>query len=118
MTSLTEKINNVIEWFKNLDDGTKKQIATFFLIVSAIGPVLLVLSKLFKVFSVFPKVLDILKVGFGGLSKVFSFLAAHQVIAGNTCYYCSVSFTYTTLTKMLEMQFKMPGSRLKHSLTI
>ena len=81
MASLTEKINSVIEWFRNLDDGTKKQIATFFLIVSAIGPVLLVLGKLLSAFSVFPKALGIVKTAFGGLSKVFSLIAAHPIVA-------------------------------------
>ncbi len=81
MASLTEKINNLTEWFKNLDDDTKKQIATFFLIVAAIGPVLLVLGKLLSAFSVFPKALNIVKAGFGGLSKVFSLIAAHPIVA-------------------------------------
>ncbi|MBC8587114.1 tape measure protein [Paratissierella segnis] len=81
LASLTEKINNVIEWFKNLDEGTKKHIATFALIVAAVGPVLLIGSKLVGAFSKLPKVLSMVKTGFGGLKKVFSLLAANPIVA-------------------------------------
>ncbi|WP_416199102.1 MAG: hypothetical protein ACFWUA_05235 [Sporanaerobacter sp.] len=81
LASLTEKINNVIEWFKNLDEGTKKHIATFALIVAAVGPVLLIGSKLVSAFSKLPGVLNMVKTGFGGLSKVFSIVAAHPIVA-------------------------------------
>jgi tape measure domain-containing protein len=81
MVSLTDKLSNLINWFKNLDDGTKKQIATFALIVASIGPVLLVVSKLMGAFSMLSPALSALKVGFTGLSKVFSLLAAHPIVA-------------------------------------
>ena len=96
MASLTEKINSVIEWFKNLDDGTKKQIATFFLIVAAIGPVLLVLGKLLSAFSVFPKALGIVKAGFGGLSKVFSLIAANPIVAAILAIIGVLIYLYVT----------------------
>ncbi|GLI51354.1 hypothetical protein TSYNTROOL_14400 [Tepidanaerobacter syntrophicus] len=96
MASLTDKLSNLINWFKNLDDGTKKQIATFFLIAAAIGPVLLVLSKLLGAFSIFPKVLNIVKLGFSGLSKAFSFLAANPVVAAVLAVIAVLIYLYNT----------------------
>lgn len=96
MTSLTDKLSKLTEWFKNLDDGTKKQIATFFLIAAAIGPVLLVLSKLLGAFSIFPKVLNIVKIGFSGLSKAFSFLAANPVVAAILAIVAVLIYLYNT----------------------
>lgn len=96
IVSLTDKLSNLINWFKNLDDGTKKQIATFFLIAAAIGPVLLVLSKLLGAFSIFPKVLNIVKIGFSGLSKAFSFLAANPVVAAILAIVAVLIYLYNT----------------------
>lgn len=96
MVSLTDTLSNLINWFKNLDDGIKKQIATFFLIAAAIGPVLLVLSKLLGAFSIFPKVLNMVKIGFSGLSKLFSFLAANPVVAAVLAVIAVLIYLYNT----------------------
>ena len=38
LTDLFNAVKGVVEWFKNLDDGTKQTIATVALVVAAIGP--------------------------------------------------------------------------------
>lgn len=95
MASLTETINKVITWFKNLDEGTKKRIATFALIVAAIGPVIMIFSKFIGMISGITSAFSLigsgikglsgafgaLKTGFGGLSKIFSLIAAHPIVA-------------------------------------
>lgn len=100
IASLTDKLSNLINWFKNLDDGTKKQIATFFLIAAAIGPVLLVISKLLGAFSIFPKVLNMVKTGFGGLSKIFSLIAAHPIVAVLIAVVGALIYLYNTNDKV------------------
>lgn len=96
MASLSEKLSKLTNWFKNLDDGTKKQIVTFFLIAAAIGPVLIFVSKLLGAFSKLPSMLSALKVGFGGLSKVFSFLAANPVVAAILAIIAVLIYLYNT----------------------
>ena len=48
MDKITSAIQSVVEWFGNLDDGTKETIVTIGLIVAAIGPLLVVGGKVMK----------------------------------------------------------------------
>lgn len=45
MDKITEVIQGVVDWFTNLDDGTKETIVTIGLLVAAIGPLLVVGGK-------------------------------------------------------------------------
>ena len=61
MDKVTEIIQNIVEWFDGLDEGTQNTIVTIGLVVAAIGPLLLVGGKLVKGVS---KVTDVLsKIG-------------------------------------------------------
>lgn len=51
MTSVTSAIQSVTEWFSNLDEGTKSTIVTIGLVVAAIGPLLLIGSKVLSAIS-------------------------------------------------------------------
>ncbi len=110
MASLTEKINKLINWFKNLDEGTKKRIATFALIVAAIGPVILIFSKFIGMISGITSAFSLigsgikglsgafgaLKTGFGGLSKIFSLIAAHPIVAVLIAVVGALIYLYNT----------------------
>lgn len=48
MEKITTVIQSVVEWFTNLDGGTKEMIVTIGLIVAAIGPLLLIGGKVMK----------------------------------------------------------------------
>jgi tape measure domain-containing protein len=110
MASLTEKINGVINWFKNLDDGTKKQIATFALIIAAIGPVILIFSKFIGMISGIATAFSLissaikglsgafgaLTTGFSGLSKIFSLIAAHPIVAVLIAVAAALIYLYNT----------------------
>lgn len=48
VTPFIEKLNDMIQGFSNLSDGTKKFIVTALGIVAAVGPVLIVLGNVFK----------------------------------------------------------------------
>lgn len=46
MDKITAAIQKVVDWFSNLDDGTKELIVTIGLIVAAVGPLLVVGGKI------------------------------------------------------------------------
>lgn len=46
LSSFGEKISNLLKWFAGLDEGTKRTIITILGIVTAVGPVLLILGKI------------------------------------------------------------------------
>jgi tape measure domain-containing protein len=110
MASLTDKLSNLINWFKNLDEGTKKRIATFALIVAAIGPVILIFSKFIGMISGITSAFSLigsgikglsgafgaLKTGFGGLSKIFSLIAAHPIVAVLIAVVGALIYLYNT----------------------
>ena len=80
---LTDKLQDIVNWFKSLDKGTKERIAKIGAIVTALSPVLIILGKLIKtggtVFSLLSKLTGgIGKVitSAGGLSGVLSALAS------------------------------------------
>ena len=51
ITGVVEKVTEVITWFNELDDGTKKMIVTIVGIVAAIGPVLGIIGNLLVTFT-------------------------------------------------------------------
>ncbi|MBR3360867.1 MAG: phage tail tape measure protein [Lachnospiraceae bacterium] len=48
MDKITAAIQKVVDWFSNLDDGTKELIVTIGLIVAAVGPLLVVGGKIMQ----------------------------------------------------------------------
>lgn len=49
ITDVVEKVTEVITWFNELDDGTKKMIVTIVGIVAAIGPVMAIIGNIINV---------------------------------------------------------------------
>lgn len=48
--TLVGGITNLVEWFSNLDEGTQQSIIRFAMLAAAIGPGLIVISKLIKLY--------------------------------------------------------------------
>ena len=46
LSSLTSKLQSLVEWFKNLDQGQKDMITKIGLIIVAIGPALIIIGKI------------------------------------------------------------------------
>lgn len=61
----TEKVMKLVEWFRDLDERTKKIIITIVGIAAAIGPVLLIIGQAVKV-------IGFLKIAFAALNVVMS----------------------------------------------
>ncbi len=70
---IIEKLNEMVQRFGSLDEGTKKLIVTVALFAAAVGPVLLILGKLFA------SVNSIIG-GVKLLGTAFSFLAANPIV--------------------------------------
>lgn len=69
-TPLIEGLNNVIEKFASMSDGTKKFIVIAGGIVATVGPVLLVLGNVFKAISNISEGMKVAKTAIDGVSKV------------------------------------------------
>lgn len=65
-----EGLNNIIEKFTNLSDGTKKFIVTIGLIVASVGPLLMVVGNLFKAISNISDGMKVAKGAIEGVSKI------------------------------------------------
>lgn len=80
---VTDRLQSLVDWFKNLDDGTKEIIAKIGLFITALGPALVVVGKFIsiggQIFGTLSKVTGIIaKVtsSTGGLSGAISALAS------------------------------------------
>lgn len=73
ITGVVEKVTAVINWFNDLDDGTKKLIVTIAGIVAAIGPVLGIVGNLLTTFTRLHTIFGTVS---GGIAKVQGALAA------------------------------------------
>lgn len=85
ITPVIEWLNNVIEKFSNLSDGTKKFIVIAGGLVATVGPVLLILGSVFKAISnissgisAIPKIID----GVGKAGQAFSGLLSNTQFLG------------------------------------
>ncbi len=86
LEKIMNKVEKLIDWFDNLDEGTKNIIFTIGLLIAAIGPTLIILgsvidgaSKVIKLITKMSGVLDICKKAIGGVSTVLKFLAASPI---------------------------------------
>ncbi|BES66049.1 hypothetical protein SANA_24880 [Gottschalkiaceae bacterium SANA] len=101
-----EKVGELVQWFKGLDQSTQENIVKFALLVAAIGPVLLTIGKGISVvsaittqFSLMFKFLGMISTGFGtvfgwigkvvgiiagplmaGLQALFAFIVANPIV--------------------------------------
>lgn len=85
--AVTEKVTEVVRWFAGLDDGTKKVIVVFALLVASIGPILLMVAGMIKMFKTAIMIKGALAVASGVLSTAIAgislpVLAVVGVIAG------------------------------------
>lgn len=101
-----QKVRELVQWFKGLDQSTQENIVKFALLIAAIGPVLLTIGKGISVvsaittqFSLVSKFLSIVSTGFGtmlfrigkvvsaivgplmaGLQALFAFIVANPIV--------------------------------------
>ena len=62
---ITDRLQKLVEWFKNLDDGTKETIAKIGVFVAALGPALVIIGKIISFGGSIA----------GGLSKIATIIA-------------------------------------------
>lgn len=79
-----EGVNNMIEGFANLSDGTKKFIVVAGGIVASIGPALLMLGSVFKAISNISEGMKVAKGAIEGVSKVGGLFSG---VLGNTQFF-------------------------------
>lgn len=106
LEKIMNKVEKLIDWFDNLDEGTKNIIFTIGLLVAAIGPTLIILgsvidgaSKVIKLITKMSGVLDICKKAIGGVSTVLKFLAASPitlVVAGIAMIVAGLVYLWVT----------------------
>lgn len=80
--SFVEKIQNLVDWFASLDEGTQRTIVKFALIAAAVGPVLLGLGKLVSGIGGAIKGFDEIKTAISGIKAGFDLLSAGASGAG------------------------------------
>ncbi len=106
LEKIMNKVEKLIDWFDNLDEGTKNIIFTIGLLIAAIGPTLIILgsvidgaSKVIKLITKMSGVLDICKKAIGGVSTVLKFLAASPitlVVAGIAMIVAGLVYLWVT----------------------
>lgn len=106
LEKIMNKVEKLIDWFDNLDEGTKNIIFTIGLLIATIGPTLIILgsvidgaSKVIKLITKMSGVLDICKKAIGGVSTVLKFLAASPitlVVAGIAMIVAGLIYLWVT----------------------
>lgn len=78
----TDKLQGLVNWFKNLNDKQKDTITKIGLFIAALGPALVVIGKFItfgaQIFSALSKISSLIaqtQVGLGGLSSALTFLS-------------------------------------------
>ena len=69
LMQIVTKLQEMMTWINNLDDGQKNLIVTISLIVAAIGPLLIIVGKLFTAISEISKGIEGLSLLFNGLGN-------------------------------------------------
>ena len=75
ITEWTSKITKVVEWFTSLDDKTQKVILSIIGIVAAIGPALIIISKLIAIAKTLTVVIGVLA-GVSGIGLIIVAITA------------------------------------------
>ena len=69
-------VEDLVDWWKNLDDGTKETIATITALVAALSPVLIGIGKLVSLVGTIMTYLNPMTVALGALAAAMIYLAA------------------------------------------
>lgn len=81
---ITEKLQGLVEWFRNLDDKQKELIAQILLIVAVLGPALIIIGKITSaigtVLMFTPQIVSAIGIVKAGLTGLFSLIMAHPVV--------------------------------------
>lgn len=72
---VSEKIQKLIDWFNNLDEGQQQTVAKIALIVAAVGPVLIILGTLISSIGTIVSVIGTAVGAMGGLSGAMTLLS-------------------------------------------
>lgn len=72
---VSEKIQKLIDWFNNLDEGQQQTVAKIALIVAAVGPVLIILGTLISSIGSIVSVIGTAVGAMGGLSGAMTLLS-------------------------------------------
>lgn len=75
ISKVAEKIQQLVEWFNNLDEGQQQTIAKIALVVAAIGPVLIILGTLISSVGSIVSVIGTAVGAMGGLSGAMTLLS-------------------------------------------
>lgn len=75
ISKVAEKIQQLVEWFNNLDEGQQQTVAKIALVVAAIGPVLIILGTLISSIGSIVSVIGTAVGAMGGLSGAMTLLS-------------------------------------------
>lgn len=101
MDKITEVIQSVVEWFTNLDDGTKNTIVTIGLLVAAIGPLLVVGGKVMSGISSITSALS--SIGTATTGPIgLAIAAAAALVAGVTALATGLNDAYKEASPFTE----------------
>lgn len=94
IVKFTDKINNLVTWFKNLSDEQRKSIVIIAAVAAAIGPLLLGIATVTKVVST-------AIMGFKGLVSIVGFLASPVglIVAGLVALAAGMIYAYNKSEK-------------------
>lgn len=94
ITSLVDKIKEFTKWFKNLSDSQKETIVKIIMIVAALGPLLLLISKIIGVGKTVVSVLGSMKKAFTALHTVMAANPIATVIIAITALIAAIIYLY------------------------
>lgn len=110
ITSLVDKIKEFTKWFKNLSDSQKETIVKIIMIVAALGPLLLIISKIIGVGKTVVSVLGSMKKAFTALHTVMAANPIATVIIAITALIAAIIYLYNKCEWFREGLNKIFGS--------
>lgn len=78
-TTIVEKVKQVVSWWNELDDGTKKLIGQFALFMIALGPILSIIGKFITLGGILAQGISVITTVVGVLGKALMLLAANPI---------------------------------------
>lgn len=100
---ITEKLQGLVEWFRNLDDGNKELIAEILLLVAVLGPALIIIGKVTSaigtILTFAPKIISVIK----AIKVIIS--VASTTIAGIGLVLAGAATAVTNFISMLKNGF-------------